>query len=175
MKRLLLLLAGIAMSFMTFAQSMDTYAEAQQDKLRPYIGPGIGLSGGLATRSMEVGVWNDKVWYAIVYENTPNVKFDSTMSGYYDTAKHNTIYIGPKFYRKVKTYNKVDMFIYAATKIGINENGKLPLQFEPGACLVWNVTSHIGLQWSFSSPMYENVFLLNKPSLSTSFAANWFF
>ena len=170
MKRLLFLLAGIAMSFMTFAQSMDTYAEEQQDKLRPYVGPGIGLSGGSYTGSMEVGVWNDKVWYAIVYENTPGFKGDDVK--YYDTTTHNAVYIGPKFYRKVRTYNKVDMFLYAATKIGINESGKLPLQFEPGACLVWNVTKHIGLQWSFSTPMYQR---LSDPYLSTSFAANWFF
>ena len=151
------MLAGIAMSFMTFAQSMDTYAEQQQDKLRPYVGPGIGLSDGLYTGSMEVGVWNDKVWYAIVYENTP--------------GGEPTTYIGPKFYRKVRTYNKVDMFLYAATKIGISDN-KPPLQFEPGTCLVWNVTKHIGLQWSFSTPMYQR---LSDPYLSTSFAANWFF
>lgn len=170
MKRLLLLLTGIAMSFMTFAQSLDTYAEAQQDKLRAYVGPGIGLSGGLATRSMEVGVWNDKVWYAVVYENTPNA----------DTTAYASTYIGPKFYRKVRTYNKVDMFLYFATKIGISDN-KPPLQFEPGTCFVWNVTKHIGLQWSTSLPFYENKLanysasgLLN-PGLSTSFAANWFF
>lgn len=171
MKRLLLLLAGIAMSVMTFAQSMDTYAEAQQDKLRPYIGPGIGLSGGLATRSMEVGVWNDKVWYAVVYENTAKA----------DTSMVAKTYFGPKFYHKVKTYNKVDMFLYFATKIGISDK-KPPLQFEPGTCLVWNVTKHIGLQWSISLPLYETKTILGyanpnilSSGLSTSFAANWFF
>ena len=163
-------MAGVAMSLTSFAQSMDSYAEQQQDKFRAYVGPGVGLSSGLATRSMEVGVWNDKVWYAIVYENTPKA----------DTKSYANSYIGPKFYRKVKTYNNVDMFLYFATKVGISDN-KPPLQFEPGTCFVWNVTKHIGLQWSTSLPLYENKFteysisgLLN-PGLSTSFAANWFF
>ena len=171
MKKLLLLLAGIAMSFMTFAQSMDTYAETQQDKLRAYAGPGVGLSSGLVTRSFDIGLWNDKVWYAIVCENTPKA----------DTSMVAQTYVGPKFYRKVKTYNKVDMFLYFATKIGISDN-KPPLQFEPGTCFVWNITKHIGLQWSTSLPLYEtktsfgyvNPNILS-PGLSTSFTANWFF
>jgi hypothetical protein len=164
MKKLLLCIAAATAFASASAQTADT------SKFKPYIGAGAGISANTGTCSLEAGYWNDRTWYAVVAEYTPK----QAKNG--DSA---ALYLGPKFYKRVDHFGKiVDMFVYGAVKFGVSsepKNNDLPMCFEPGACLVFNVTSHIGLQWSFSAPVYEKTNLFSPVVLSTSACFNWFF
>lgn len=156
MKKALLALSLIATTLGSFAQD--------KSKMRPYVGAGAGLSGGIATYGGEVGCWNDKIWVAVVYENTPDA-----------VAPNHVSYIGPKFYRKLSHFGKsTDVFAYGAVKVGI-DNKSLPLVFEPGLAAVFNFTDNLALQWSFSSPIYENTTVFAPTYLSSSLGLCWFF
>jgi len=120
---ILLLLVGVVTT---------TYA---QKDLGKYVGLGAGYDGYAGTIGGEVGLWNDKNWYSIVVENQ---MFDTTP----------TVYIGPKYYRKVDTIQIVDLFVFGTTKMALTKTHLL--QFEAGAASVFNLSDSWALQFNIS-------------------------
>ncbi|XZF16568.1 hypothetical protein ACTHGU_10540 [Chitinophagaceae bacterium MMS25-I14] len=137
------------------------YTEAQSEKYHGYISPGISMGGGLATYSLEGGIWNNKIWLGAVLEATKG------------NDNKLTFDFGPKLYRKLLTSGDIDVFAYFATKMVLDKG--TPLIFEPGGAVVYNINQHFALQWSFSSPIYENTQIFNPVNLSAGIGINYFF
>jgi len=80
-------------------------------------------------------------------------------------------YVGPKIYYKLAKLDKVvDLYTYAAVKVGVFSG--TPLQLEPGIASVINLSEKVAIQWNLSMPIYENVRPINP---STGLGVNFYF
>jgi len=148
MKKLVLLLAVTLMSLTTFAQSGK------------YVSAGTLYSTKQLTYGVEAGLWGEKSWYGVVAETTKD----------YQGTAYST-YVGPKIYYKLAKLDKVvDLYTYAAVKVGVFSG--TPLQLEPGIASVINLSEKVAIQWNLSMPIYENVRPINP---STGLGVNFYF
>lgn len=114
---------------------------SQKTSYSPYISAGASVSSGVITYGAELGVYNDKAWFAVgASEYQLNDK--SYWTGSFKT------------YLKIKSYGTVDLFGYNSVNISIDKSKALG--FEPGFVTVFNISKRFAPQFSLTAPVSEN-------------------
>ncbi len=125
-----------------------------------YVSAGTSYATKQLTYGVEAGLYGEKAWYGVVAETTKD----------YQGTNYST-YIGPKIYYKLAKLDKVvDLYTYAAVKVGVFKG--TPLQLEPGIATLFNLNSKLAIQWNISMPIYENTPQVNP---STGLGLNFYF
>lgn len=109
-------------------------AEAQY---KPYVSAGSALSSGQLSYSAEVGIYKEKIWYAIGAST-----WDNQWATFFKT------------YRRVAVFGSVSTFATGA--ISINITPEKELSFSPGLATVFNLGEKFAPQLSLEFPIYEN-------------------
>lgn len=151
MKKLLILSAIMLTTLVSFTQVKNT--------LHPYIGVGTSLSSNTLSYAGEVGVYNNKAWYA------------ATVSTY-DAGRTNPVYVGGKVYLKVAQHSTIDLFGYGGVSVNVDKPHNIV--FEPGVAAVFNF-GNFGPQVSFGLPLNENGVLFKPLTMSLGVSVNYFF
>lgn len=132
---------------------------AQKSNYSTYVSVGSSLSSSTLSYGGEVGIYNDKAWFAL---GTSASKAEGTTK---------TAWVGSfKTYFKLKNYNIVDLYAYNGVNVTINKSKVLG--FEPGLVTVFNVSKKWAPQLSLTAPVYENT-NFNFTALSVGISLNY--
>ena len=99
------------------------------------------MSGGLYSLGGELGIYEEKAWFAVGY---------STVKGHGANAERFH-YASAKSYFKLGSQSIVDTYAYGAVNLGLVSDQ--PLSFEPGLAAVFNISKKLAPQISVSAPI----------------------
>ena len=124
-------------------------ASSQSNKFEPYLGVGATLSSGQFSQGAEVGIYNNRTWFAATV---------STVDQFNDR----------QWYGGVKTYYKISgrtqmVETYLSTAVGVHLAKDAAITLEPGAAVVVNLSDRVAPQFSVGFPISENTTSPLKP------------
>lgn len=129
MKKVIFLLLMISTCFAVEAQ------------YKPYVSAGASLGSSVFSYGAELGIYQEKVWYAVgasAYENNKKAEWS----------------VYAKAYRKVAKFSNVTTF--ATGTVSTLVTPARTLSFSPGIATVFNLGEKFAPQFTVDFPLYEN-------------------
>lgn len=154
MKKVTLILVAF-MALLTTATAQP--GSVVVNTFEPYIGVGTTLSSGQHGYGGELGIYSNKVWYAVGVSTT-------------DVPGDNPWFASFKAYYKVSGEGFAEAFIFGAANVRIHDSKAL--SFEPGGAVVFNVSKRLAPQVSLSFPTGENGILWRPLSMNLGLGLN---
>lgn len=156
MKKILLFIAALLLVAFAFCQPKPTLPKSYD----PYVSAGVSLSSAVWSPGIELGIYNDKDWFAVgayTYRNTPSSAYET--------------YSQFKWYHKVASNGLIDVFGYSALDVKLDKTKNII--FEPGAVIVFNIRPKFAPQISLTTPIGENTTPFKPALLSAGISLNY--
>lgn len=135
MKKFILLAVIALTAFVTGVQAQNS------TKYEPYIGGGVSISRGNFSQGGEIGIYNNRTWFAATYARAEGED-----------------YAGVKAYYKLNNPNRpnfIDTYASLGTSFHLAQDKALTI--EPGAAVVFNTFSRVAPQLSLSFPLNDQL------------------
>jgi hypothetical protein len=127
---------------------MITAVNAQSSKYEPYVGIGASLSSGTIGEGAEIGMYNEKTWFAFTVNTV-------------ELVDQREWYGGVKVYYRLGHSGIIDTYGYGGVNVHLEKDKAL--SFEPGIAVVLNISNRLAPQFTLGIPIQENTNSAFKP------------